>query len=86
MEYLEQIGIQAKEAEAVLRTLGSEHKNLALRKAAEYLVKAESTLLEANQKDGSPSGRGDAVLYKHISWWQTYAFCWPRLPSSPAPG
>ena len=51
MEYLEQIGIQAKEAEAVLRTLGSEHKNLALRKAAEYLVKAESTLLEANQKD-----------------------------------
>lgn len=40
MEYLEQIGIRAKEAEAVLRTLGSEDKNKALRKAAEYLVEA----------------------------------------------
>ena len=37
MEYLEQIGIQAKEAEAVLRTLGSRDKDQALRKAAEYL-------------------------------------------------
>lgn len=53
MEYLEQIGIQAKEAEAVLRTLGSEDKNKALRKAAEYLVESESALIEANEKDMS---------------------------------
>ncbi len=53
MEYLEQIGIRAKEAEAVLRTLGSEDKNKALRKAAEYLVEAESALIQANEKDMS---------------------------------
>lgn len=51
MEYLEQIGIQAKEAEAVLRTLGSEAKNKALKKAAEYLIEAQDALLEANEKD-----------------------------------
>lgn len=51
MEYLEKIGIQAKEAEAVLRTLGSEAKNKALKKAAEYLTEAQDTLLEANEKD-----------------------------------
>ena len=51
MEYLEQTGIQAKAAEAVLRTLGSEAKNKALKKAAEYLTEAESVLLEANEAD-----------------------------------
>ena len=51
MEYLEQIGIQAKEAEAVLRTLGSRDKDQALRKAAEYLVAAKAELLKANERD-----------------------------------
>ena len=51
MEYLEQIGIQAKEAEAVLRTLGSRDKDQALRKAAEYLVAAKAEILKANERD-----------------------------------
>ena len=51
MEYLEQIGRKAKEAETVLRTLGSGEKNRVLKKAAEYLTAAESALLEANEKD-----------------------------------
>lgn len=51
MEYLEQIGIEAKKAEAVLRTLGSEAKDRALKTAAEYLTAAEAALLEANEKD-----------------------------------
>ncbi|HBA47390.1 MAG TPA: glutamate-5-semialdehyde dehydrogenase [Lachnospiraceae bacterium] len=53
MEYLEQIGVEAKKAEAVLRTLGSEAKDQALKKAAEYLTAAEAMLLEANEKDMS---------------------------------
>ena len=51
MEYLVQIGAEAKKAEAVLRTLGSREKEQALKKAAEYLIKAEAALLEENEKD-----------------------------------
>lgn len=51
MEYLEQIGRQAKEAEAVLRTLGTDRKNEALKEAAAGLMKAEQALLSANAKD-----------------------------------
>lgn len=68
MEYLEQIGIRAKEAESRLRILGTEEKNRALRKAAEYLVKEQNRLLAANGKDmeaargkGMPQGLLDRL-------------------------
>ena len=50
-KYLEQIGIYAKEAEIILRTLDSGKKNQALKKAAEYLVESAPTLLAANEED-----------------------------------
>ena len=50
-EYLEKIGIYAKEAETVLRTLDSGRKNLTLKKAAEYLTESEAALLSANEQD-----------------------------------
>lgn len=50
-EYLEEIGIYAREAETVLRTLDSGRKNLALKKAAEYLTESEAALLSANEQD-----------------------------------
>ena len=50
-EYLEKIGIYAKEAETVLRTLDSGRKNLTLEKAAEYLTESEAALLSANEQD-----------------------------------
>ncbi len=51
MDELKKIGIQAKEAEEVLRTLERGRKDEVLKKAAEYLVRWETTLLEANEKD-----------------------------------
>lgn len=51
MDELKKIGIQAKEAEAVLRTLERGRKDEVLKKAAEYLVRWETALLEANEKD-----------------------------------
>lgn len=67
-EYLEQIGIRAKEAENLLRTLGSEQKNQVLKRAAEYLTGEEEALLKANGKDmaiarekGMPQGLLDRL-------------------------
>ena len=51
MEYLENIGRQAKEAEVVLRTLSTSRKNEALYKAAEALEAAEAMLIAANAED-----------------------------------
>ena len=51
MEYLENIGRQAKEAEVVLRTLSTSRKNEALYKAAEALEAAEEKLIAANAED-----------------------------------
>lgn len=51
MKYLEKIGISAREAEAILRTLDSAGKNQVLKRAAEYLVEAEGVLLAANEED-----------------------------------
>lgn len=51
MDELKKIGIQAKEAEAVLRTLERGRKDEVLKRAAEYLVRWETALLEANEKD-----------------------------------
>ena len=51
MEYLENIGRQAKEAEVVLRTLSTGRKNEALCKAAEALEAAEKKLIAANAED-----------------------------------
>ena len=48
---LEQIGMQAKEAEPTLRNLGSLKKNAVLEKAAAFLVKAAGELLAANDED-----------------------------------
>ncbi len=48
---LEQIGMQAKEAEPILRNLGSLKKNVVLEKAAVFLVKAADELLAANDVD-----------------------------------
>ena len=48
---LEQIGMQAKEAETVLRVLGTEQKNQVLLTAADLLVEKSKDLIEANQKD-----------------------------------
>lgn len=48
---LEQIGMQAKEAEPTLRNLGSQKKNAVLEKAAAFLVKAAGELLAANDED-----------------------------------
>ena len=51
MEYLENIGCQAKEAEVVLRTLSTSRKNEALYRAAEALEAAEEQLIAANAED-----------------------------------
>ncbi|MCI8566118.1 MAG: glutamate-5-semialdehyde dehydrogenase [Lachnospiraceae bacterium] len=51
MEYLEQIGRQAKEAEAVLRTLDSRRKDEALLRASEALVSGAEEILQANAQD-----------------------------------
>lgn len=51
MEYLENIGRQAKEAEVILRTLSTSRKNEALYKAAEALEAAEEKLIAANAED-----------------------------------
>lgn len=51
MEYLENIGRQAKEAEVVLRTLSTSRKNEALYAAAKALEAAEDKLIAANAKD-----------------------------------
>ncbi len=51
MEYLEQIGRQAKEAEVVLRNLPTARKNQALLQAAEALESAEGALIQANEED-----------------------------------
>lgn len=48
---LEQIGAQAKEAEVLLRVLGTERKNKVLMTAADLLVEKAADLIEANQKD-----------------------------------
>lgn len=48
---LEEIGRQAKEAEAVLRTLPTNRKNKALTTAADYLMANMKMLLEANHTD-----------------------------------
>lgn len=48
---LEQIGKKAKEAEPVLRNLGSLKKNVVLEKAAAFLVREAAYLLEANDED-----------------------------------
>ena len=48
---LEQIGIQAKEAETVLRTLGTDRKNEILRRAADVLIAEAEFLTAANGKD-----------------------------------
>lgn len=51
MEYLEQLGIRAKKAAAVLNTLGVLDKNRGLAKAAQALQKNEALLLKENEKD-----------------------------------
>lgn len=51
MEYLEQIGRQAKEAETMLRTLGSAHKDEALVRASKALVSGTEKILQANARD-----------------------------------
>ena len=51
MEYLEQIGRQAKEAEATLRTLGGARKDEALLRAAEALMSGAGRILQANARD-----------------------------------
>lgn len=51
MELLERIGLDAKEAEPILRTLGSEKKNQVLNQAAKDLVRHTERILEANEKD-----------------------------------
>lgn len=51
MEYLEQIGRQAKKAEEALRTLGSEQKNEALIRAAKELAARTEEILKANEQD-----------------------------------
>ena len=51
MEYLEQIGRQAKEAEAVLRTLDSRRKDEALLRASEALVSGAEEILQANAQE-----------------------------------
>lgn len=48
---LEQIGMKAKEAEAVLRVLSTEEKNKVLLTAAEQLIADSSVLIEANGRD-----------------------------------
>ncbi len=48
---LEQIGAQAKEAEALLRVLGTDDKNRVLLAAADLLKEREKELLAANQED-----------------------------------
>ncbi len=48
---LEQIGVQAKEAETALRTLGTDKKNEVLRRAADMLVVEAEFLTAANEKD-----------------------------------
>ena len=48
---LEQIGRKAKEAEPVLRNLGSLKKNVVLEKAAALFVREAAYLLEANDED-----------------------------------
>ena len=51
MEDLERTGRQAKEAEAVLRTLGRSRKDAALKRAADSLEASAEQLLSANEKD-----------------------------------
>lgn len=51
MKLLEQIGLEAKEAEPILRTLESEKKNRVLNQAAEDLVRNTQKILAANAKD-----------------------------------
>lgn len=51
MDYLEQIGMQAKENSTLLGKLDTETKNSALRRAAEYLEENSGLLLEANRRD-----------------------------------
>lgn len=51
MDYLEQIGMQAKENSILLGKLDTETKNSALRRAAEYLEENSGLLLEANRRD-----------------------------------
>ncbi len=48
---LEQIGIQAKEAEVVLRVLGTNQKNQVLLSAARLLVEKGADLIAANKQD-----------------------------------
>ncbi len=51
MKYLEEIGIKAKKAAAILNTLGQERKNEGLREAAKSLLGHEKEILRANQSD-----------------------------------
>lgn len=66
---LQKIGEQAKAAETALRSLGSEKKNEALRRAAASLVSRAEFLLEENGRDieaakagGMPEGMVDRLL------------------------
>lgn len=65
MEYLEQIGRRAKEAEPQIRTLKCEQKNQVLRKAAEDLIVKAQDILSANEMDmqrGREHGMSQGLL------------------------
>lgn len=69
---LEQIGRQAKQAEAVLRTLGCAEKEKLLLLAAKQLLEDETSIIEANEKDvqaakekGMAQGLIDRLLLNH---------------------
>lgn len=51
MNYLEQLGSNAKKAATVLNLLGQEEKNSALRACAKALLDAEAEILSANEAD-----------------------------------
>ncbi len=51
MNYLEQLGTNAKKAAAVLNLMGQEEKNKALRACAQALLDAEEEILAANEID-----------------------------------
>lgn len=65
MKTVEQLGIAAKSAAAVLASASSEQKNSLLLLAADMLVKNESDLIKENEKDiaaGKAAGLTDALI------------------------